>query len=692
MKVKKYKRVLGAFSFLFVIALFFSFSSASFAEEEFFTGTETREEIIYDNGIHYMEDPNFPNERIPLFCMNNKLHWPHLTPDLGNVQVPGYKEGYLTPSDFQTEDEYNKCMERLSKLLYVGYPNNAEQLYKIVNDTSGCMPTEEEFNEMLLVPTDVQTAFPYLENHRFFYSDWSNQQRESLDTLNRFVNEVVTLDKNQTTTINGFTYHDIITLPFYKAAFCMTLEVNGNPLESFSHLYGASYYVTEQQAYTATQEAIWYLLQEYKIAENNLSTMSFPLSNVLYRYSEYGRLLDKEPSISELRFSEDLNFSYNPKDGMWHSTKFQVEEPPEYKGKYTLNLPNGMKIAGSKTNEIIGNECYELISDGKPVEGQPIEIAAQFVWLKEMRQYSPSPDIEVNTKKFQRMIGAVVRTTNLGHGLQFRCDNVGELCITKQVKGEEQCQEAFLFELRFPNNPNIHGVYGALKFNEGVAAFSLKDGETVRATHLPANERYEIIEKDTQEYQVDSTNAKGEIIKDVVQYVTFTNTKCYDLSLSKIVEGKMGDKTKKFTMIVQLTSQSGKPVKGSFSYTGSVKEEIETEVDKPKDGTIFFENGRAEILLSHGQQITIHNLPPNTNYIVEEKEANQKYYKTFYNGTEMKPKGILDKDTVITVMNQKEIIPETGVMVKHRGSGSAAVIGIVGIIFLYCIIISRRKG
>ena len=87
--------------------------------------------IIYENGTHYIEDSEYPNEKITLFCMNNKLHWPHHTNNMGNEKVPNYTEGYLTQENFSSPEDYAECMRRLSKLLYAGYPYNGERLYKL---------------------------------------------------------------------------------------------------------------------------------------------------------------------------------------------------------------------------------------------------------------------------------------------------------------------------------------------------------------------------------------------------------------------------------------------------------------------------------------------------------------------------------------------------------------------------------
>lgn len=69
-----------------------------------------RLKIQFENGIHYIEDPDYPGKKITLFCMNNLSHWPHHTQDIGDLQVPDYVEGYLTPKHFKSVEDYNECM------------------------------------------------------------------------------------------------------------------------------------------------------------------------------------------------------------------------------------------------------------------------------------------------------------------------------------------------------------------------------------------------------------------------------------------------------------------------------------------------------------------------------------------------------------------------------------------------------
>ena len=257
--------------------------------------------IIYENGTHYIKDPEYPDEIITLFCMNNKLHWPHHTNDMGDMQVPNYTEGYLKPEDFSTMEDYNTCMRRLSKLLYAGYPYNGERLYKIVENEGLYTPTEAEFNEMLIAPPVLQKAFPYLGHHAFTYQDWVGQNEEHLNELADFIGSVRKLYPNGSTE-NGLTYSDITAMPFYKASLSMVNATDSdNPLNVFAIFYPGAYFVTEEQAYNATQKAVWMLLNSYNIPDNDVSNLNdTQLGQVLYTYSERGGLLNYEPVLNDI--------------------------------------------------------------------------------------------------------------------------------------------------------------------------------------------------------------------------------------------------------------------------------------------------------------------------------------------------------------------------------------------------------
>ena len=664
--------------------------------DESITVTEGGTPIFYDKGIHYITDPQYPGKKIPLFCMNNQLHWPHHTEDMGETKVPNYTEGYLTQEDFSSPQDYDECMRRLSKLLYAGYPYNGERLYKIVDNSSNYAPTVEQFNEMLIVPAVLQTAYPFLGHHDFTYEDYVSQNKEHLEYLRKFTGEVIKLSINGTTTSNGLTFEDISSMPFYKAAFSITNCNNQTPLEAFQYFYGSSYFVTEEEAYNATQNAVWHLLQEYKIPDNNINSLSTPLAVVLDVYSQRGGLLNYKPSVDQIEIQGDLRFTYNPKDAMWHSSPLKIIEPDEYRGVYKLELPSGVTAQCDNLNYVYGNEEYELVSDHQPTLGETFGIRAEFVWLKEFKQYSPTPDIEFEGKKFQHMIGAVIENETLYISKAMESANVGDIAITKQVIGETDSQTDFNFELKLVYHNNFNGLYGDLEFHDGVAKFTLKDGETKTATNLPAGAYYEVKEESTSGYQIGETNTKGSVpVADSI-LVTFTNTKLPDLTLSKTVTGEMGDKTKKFEFVINLKNKNGTPVgtpfKKSFQYAGGVVDG--TGATAPQDGTITFTKGEARISLSHGQKITIKDLPYESTYTVTETTDKNDPYTVTYDGKAQQATGQLNTDISIKVVNNKEYVPPTGIMNHtNRSIGAATAISFGGLCVLFGIsLLHRRRG
>ena len=650
------------------------------------TGTQ----ILFENGIHYIIDPQYPDKKITLFCMNNKLHWPHHTEDMGEIQVPGYTDGYLTPDDFKSQKDYEECMRRLSKLLYAGYPYNGERLYQIVTNSSEYAPTEAEFNQMLIVPPVLQTAYPYLGHHKYTYADWKTQNKEHLEEIRKFTEEVIKLNIHGGTTSNGLTYADIAAMPFYKAAFSITNCNSGTPLTTFQFFYGASYFVTEEEAYNATQDAVWHLLWEYDIPDNNLNTMSLPLSQVLYTYSERGGLLDYQPSISDIKLSGDLTFHYNPTDGMWHSSPLRLIEPDEYRGLYRLELPKGITALCDNLTYVYGDEEYELVSDHQPTEGESFGIRAEFVWLEEFKQYSPSPDIEFEGKKFQHMIGAVIHNETLTANIPIAASQIGEVSITKNVIGEKNCPTEFQFEMKLPYHQGISGKYGDMEFNRGVAKFSLKAGETKTARYLPAGAHYVIKELNSTGYHVGSIDSEGDVPISDVRPVTFTNTKLPDLTLAKKVTGEMGDKTKAFEFVIELEDKNQTPVNGSFDYIGGVVEG--TGAKPPEEGTITFTNGKAQISLSHGQKITIKDLPHESTYTVTETTDAKDPYTVTYNGEAQKATGQLNTDASIEVVNKKESVPPTGITNHtNHSTGIGVAIALGGLCVLFGFGLFRRR-
>lgn len=666
-------------------------------QQEDMTGSvvETKElsKVEFENGIHYIRDPKYPDERFIIYCMNNELLWPHYAPEMGNAQVPDYSEGYLTEDMFNSKEDYDECLRKLSKILYAGYPYNGEGLYEIVDQDNQYKPTITEFNQMLIPLSILENAFPELAHHKFTYNDWQTQNRKHLDILDKFFKTVNKM--NESEEVAGLHKADIISMPFYKAVVCMLYDYRVDPLEVFSHFYSGSYFVTEIQAHYATQLAIWRVLNYYGVPDNSIDDTHLSnskLAEILYTYSKHGGLLDYEPSVKDLKLEGNLNFSYNSKDGMWHSGKLKIIEPEEYEGIYSLKLPQGITALCDNLDYVYGNEEYELVSDHPPKSDEIFAIEAEFIWLKELKQYSPTPDIEVNGKKFQHMIGAVIRNTKIKQEISLATYDEGGLSITKSVENELDSSKSFDFILEL-SNKKINGLYGNLEFHNGIAEFNLKHGETVIANYLPANVSYKITEKDSGEYHISSTNAEGVITANQITKVNFVNAKLPELSLSKIVAGEFGDKTKEFTFEIALQDDDGTNVNGTYEYVGSVVQGYENECQKPENGSITFIEGKAEIKLKHGQQITIKKLPLNCKYTIVEREANKDGYTTTYNDKKEQAQGNLNQDTEVHVVNTKESIPDTGIEDGNNSTNIALELEAIGALsFTILYILRLRKG
>lgn len=166
---KKYLKSLLSFILtigLTVPAVALGNSTAVFGAE---SGSDSEESVTisFENGIHSVTDPADGNRKMVVYCMNNQMLWPHETGSLGGVSVPKYLNGYLKASDFDSEEKYEECMDRLESVLYAGYPYNGESMYEIVADSKDYIPTDAQFDAMLVPSADVLKAFPELKNHTF---------------------------------------------------------------------------------------------------------------------------------------------------------------------------------------------------------------------------------------------------------------------------------------------------------------------------------------------------------------------------------------------------------------------------------------------------------------------------------------------------------------------------------------------
>ena len=103
----------------------------------------------------------------------------------------------------------------------------------------------------------------------------------------------------------------------------------------------------------------------------------------------------------------------------------------------------------------------------------------------------------------------------------------GSLKVSKTVAGNDgDTSKAFHFTVKL-SNTSLSDTYGDMTFENGVASFALKHGESKSASGLPVGVTYTVVEQEANKdgYTTTATGTGGTITKDVTAEANFTNTK-----------------------------------------------------------------------------------------------------------------------------------------------------------------------
>ena len=104
-------------------------------------------------------------------------------------------------------------------------------------------------------------------------------------------------------------------------------------------------------------------------------------------------------------------------------------------------------------------------------------------------------------------------------------DPRGSLTISNNVTGNAaDTDKEFTFTITL-DDETINGVYGDVEFVNGVATFTLKNGESKTAAGLPEGIGYTVTVSDNEGYTVTVKNETGSIKKDMTVEVVFVNNK-----------------------------------------------------------------------------------------------------------------------------------------------------------------------
>ncbi len=211
-------------------------------------------------------------------------------------------------------------------------------------------------------------------------------------------------------------------------------------------------------------------------------------------------------------------------------------------------------------------------------------------------------------------------------------DTFGKLTVSKVLAGNDpEADKEFEFTVTLKDK-TISDTYGDMTFNNGVATFTLKGGESATASNLPNGLEYTVTEKDYEGYVTTKTGDTGNIVGNDKQNVTFTNTRDTfgKLTVSKVLAGKNPDTTKEFEFTITLFCDSTFSVEalGDSSTTARMKR----KAINGAYGEMEFTDGVATFTLKGGESKTAENLPNGVSYCVTEKDYTADGYVTSKTG------------------------------------------------------------
>jgi hypothetical protein len=375
------------------------------------TAATTGITIEYDENttIHSVTDA--AGNKIILYCMNDQLHWPHSTPTTPNV--PKYTEEtieqFLTDNGITETAKQTAISQTLIKLLYAGYPYNGFGLYEVVDQAMTL--TEAEYNQFLDPPAYLRTDFPdSVGSNTFTYSDRTDASKISL--LTQFIQEVYALHSGGTTQ-SGLTYSQLQTLPFWRAAYCL-VNYGDLAIDAYSTLYISGRYVTEEQAYTSTSDAVWTLMHQNGVNNNSDAAQDTLTEHLLdaANSSDY-TILTTAPSSTSVSLNGDKTFTYSDEDGKWHTGALTLSAPSGYYTPFNLSLPAGVSEESGKT-QIRAGESFSLVASNPP-ENITISLSASIPWVDgSLLVYKPEENAAASDGKgYQNMVGVKIRQTEV---------------------------------------------------------------------------------------------------------------------------------------------------------------------------------------------------------------------------------------------------------------------------------------
>ena len=238
----------------------------------------------------------------------------------------------------------------------------------------------------------------------------------------------------------------------------------------------------------------------------------------------------------------------------------------------------------------------------------------------------------------------------------------------------------FIITLKKDEKPiqGVFGLYGdktgTISFDEnGQSTITIKGGQSVAINNIPAGTHYDVQEVIPSGY-TEANNGKydGTIWNNYIQEVDVKNTynPSHKMTITKMVKGNQGDKTKQFKFQIMLT---GNNIPASLDYPKNVQA-----------GSMTVKNGIAEFTLGHGDMIVFDKMPAGVKYVITELDGESNGYTV----ESKNASGTVDSDKTVEFTNTKNVGIPTAAVTNTAAIAGVVVICMIGVVVM---IIKKKK-
>ena len=189
---------------------------------------------------------------------------------------------------------------------------------------------------------------------------------------------------------------------------------------------------------------------------------------------------------------------------------------------------------------------------------------------------------------------------------------LGSLTVRKETIGEllpSDYDTAFTFELTLDDDTitTINDQWCGVPFQNGKASFTLKSGESITLSNLPAGVGYTLAEQSKGGWRLARVDgdAEGVVPQRTTAAITFINEKLPSTGSLVISKEILGD------LIAEDADTE-------FNFVLTLADTSITTADAKEYGVVF-EDGKAAFTLKGGESITIANLPAGMSYTLAEQ-------------------------------------------------------------------------